>query len=262
LLGILDLLVPDDFILSFFYLLPIAFTTWFAGKRGGIAISLVCTYFLSANYLKMDIVASAWNIVSTLGIFVIVTLMQDKIHQLFDEECKLARTDPLTGAINQRAFLELVGYEIMRLQRENIPYSLVYIDIDNFKMVNDQYGHKMGDEVLKSVATCLLKNHRKTDVVSRMGGDEFTIFFPETNSESVKVPTQRIKKFIDELSKSNGWPTTISMGVITCTKGVCDLGNIVSLADSLMYKVKNSGKNDVMYSEYFSAGGIRCQRGL
>ena len=250
LLGIIDLIVPDEFELSFLYLLPIAFTTWFAGKRPGLLVSVLCAYFLSPNYLKLNSVASAWNLFSAFGIFVIVTLMQDKIHQLLDMESKLSRTDPLTGAVNQRAFLELVEYEMLRLGRENIPFSLVYLDIDNFKKVNDQYGHGKGDELLKSVAACLLDNHRKSDIVARMGGDEFTIFYPETNADAVKVATKRIRNYLNELSRLNDWPTTISMGVVTCMGGNCTLENIVAMADNLMYQVKNAGKNSVLYSEY------------
>lgn len=248
LLGLLDLITPNEFVLSFFYLLPIAFTTWFAGKRAGILISVVCTCFLAPNFIGLSAVASAWNILSALGIFIIVTFMQDKIHGLLKIESNLSRTDPLTGAINKRAFLELVGYEMIRLNRENKPFSLAYLDIDDFKKVNDQYGHTKGDEVLKAVVSCLVDNLRKSDVVARMGGDEFTIFYPEIGQDEVKVATQRINKFLTELSEKNSWPTSISMGVITSESEECKLEVIVTMADELMYKVKNSGKNNVMYS--------------
>ena len=250
LLGLIDLITPNEFVLSFFYLLPIAFTTWFAGKRGGILVSIICTCFLAPNFIKMSVIASAWNISSALGIFLIVTLMQDKIHDLLKIESNLSRTDPLTGAINKRAFLELVGYEMIRLHRESKPFSLAYLDIDNFKKVNDQYGHPKGDEVLKLVVSCLIDNLRKTDVVARMGGDEFTIFYPEIGQEGVKVATKRINKYLTELSMNNSWPTSISMGVITSENEECKLDVIVAKADELMYKVKSSGKNDVMYSMY------------
>jgi len=248
LLGLLDLMTPNEFVLSFFYLLPITFTTWFAGKRAGILISILCTCFLAPNYLKLSAVAIAWNILSALGIFIIVTYMQDKIHDLLKIESNLSRTDPLTGAINKRAFLELVGYEMIRLHRESKPFSLAYLDIDDFKKVNDQYGHTKGDEVLKAVVSCLVDNLRKTDVVARMGGDEFTIFYPEIGQEGVKIATERINKFLTELSEKNRWPTSISMGVVTSENEECNLDVIVTMADELMYKVKNSGKNNVLYS--------------
>jgi len=254
LIGILDLVTPDEFVLSFFYLLPIAFTTWFAGRRGGILVSIFSTCFLSRNYVKLSFAAGAWNILSVLGIFLIVTAMQARIHELLAIESNLSRTDPLTGAINKRAFSELVGYEMVRLQRESKPFSLVYLDIDDFKKVNDQYGHAEGDAVLKAVVTCLVGNLRKTDVVARMGGDEFTIFYPEIDQQGAKVATQRMLTFLRKLSASNGWPTSISMGVVTNRNSECKLDDVVTMADRLMYQVKSTGKNNVEYSLYGADG--------
>lgn len=253
LLGIVDLVVPAGLELPFLYILPIAFTTWFAGKRMGILVSVICTLFLSHNYLSYSTTVEALDILSALGIFIIFVLMLVRIRDLLEMESTLSRTDPLTGVMNQRAFSELVGYEIMRLQRENSPYSLVYLDIDNFKVVNDRFGHAKGDELLKAVASCLTDNLRKTDIVSRMGGDEFTIFYPATGQEPAKVITEKIKEKLDALSKANDWPTTISMGVVTCTSGKCELDGIVTVADKLMYEVKNTGKNDVLYAVYASS---------
>jgi len=253
LLGALDLAVPDEYVLSFFYLLPISFTIWFAGKNSGLIASAMCTVFLIPNYVKLGTVAGAWNILSAFGIFCIVTLMLARIRELLNVESTLSRTDPLTGAINKRAFSELVGYEMIRLQRERKPFSLVYLDIDDFKQVNDQYGHTTGDEVLKAVVSCLRNNLRKTDVVARMGGDEFTIFYPEINETGARVATQRIKRFLGELLTANNWPTSISMGVVTSEHMECKLDDIVALADNLMYQVKNAGKNNVLYAVHTGA---------
>jgi len=252
LLGTIDLVLPTGLELPFLYILPIAFTTWFAGKRMGMLVSVICTLFLSRNYLKFNSLVGSLDILSALGFFLVFVLMLVRIRDLLELESTLSRTDPLTGVMNQRAFSELVGYEIMRLQRESSPYSLVYLDIDNFKVVNDQFGHSKGDELLKAVASCLLDNLRKTDIVARMGGDEFTIFYPATGQESAKVITRKIKEKLDALSEENAWPTTISMGVVTCVSGQCELENIVTVADKLMYEVKNTGKNDVLYAVYSS----------
>jgi diguanylate cyclase (GGDEF)-like protein len=249
-LGMMDLLVPSGLELPFLYILPIAFTTWFAGKQMGMLVSVICTLFLSHNYLKFGVIVGALDILSAFGFFLVFVLMLVRIRDLLELESTLSRTDPLTGVMNTRAFSEIVGYEIMRLQRENSPYSLVYLDVDNFKVVNDLYGHTKGDELLKAVASCLTENLRKTDIVARMGGDEFTIFYPATGQAPAKVITQKIKEKLDDLSEANAWPTTISMGVVTCTSGKCELEGIVTVADKLMYEVKNTGKNDVLYAVY------------
>lgn len=250
LVGVLDLFTPVEYAFSFLYLLPISFTTWFAGWRAGFFISILCTAFWSQYLINEVSVAAAWNVLSTFGIFCVVTVMLYRIRQLWETESTLSRTDPLTGVMNLRAFTELVEYEIVRLKREGSPFSVAYIDLDNFKLVNDRFGHRKGDELLKAVVNCLAMNLRKTDAVSRIGGDEFTVFFPATDAQAVKVVTQKIRGELSELSKINHWATTISMGVVTCVNGACRLDDIISIADKLMYEVKNSGKNNVLYAEY------------
>ena len=247
--GVVDLSTPHEYIFSFIYILPILFTTWFAGKRAGFLVSLICTAFLSYHFHE-SLFAALWNNLLMLGIFCVLTTMLFRIRQLLETESSLARTDPLTGAMNLRSFSELVEYETLILQREFSPFSIAYFDIDNMKQVNDQYGHRKGDELLKAVVKCLAQNLRKTDIIARIGGDEFTIFYPATDQKAVKVVTQKVMQDINELSKSNNWPTTISMGVVTCTNGACGLDEMLENADKLMYEVKNGGKNDVHYAAY------------
>ena len=248
--GVSDVIAPDDYIFSFLYLLPISFTTWFAGKSAGLFISVLCTVFWSVGHSKVGIYASIWNTFSSLGLFCVVSVMLARIRQMWETEITRSRTDPLTGVMNMRAFSEIVEYEISSLQRQSSPFSVAYLDIDNFKEVNDRYGHKKGDELLKAVVACLVENLRQSDLVARMGGDEFTIFFPATNQDAAKFVIQRVKEHLMILSDDNNWPTTFSMGVLTCTNGNCSLDEIVSNADTLMYEVKSAGKNDVRFAEY------------
>ncbi|KAA0894080.1 diguanylate cyclase [Oryzomonas rubra] len=250
LLGALDVLTPPEYMFSFLYLFPISFTTWFAGKRAGLLASITCTAILARYSFQANMLAAVWNNLSTLGIFCVVAVMVGKIHQLLDNERILSRTDALTGAMNLRAFTELVEYEILRLRRDYRPFSIAYFDIDNFKKVNDRYGHRKGDELLKSVVSCLREKIRRTDIIARLGGDEFTIFFPSTDHEAVKTVTLDLVKALDRLAKLNKWPTTISMGVVTCSDGACELDDLISTADKLMYDVKHAGKNGVEYAVY------------
>lgn len=250
LLGVLDILTPVEYVFSFFYLFPIGFTTWFARKRSGFLISTICTIFVVRHNVHMELFAATWNILSTLGIFTVVTILFYKIRQLLESESTMSRTDPLTGVMNVRAFSELMEYEILRLKRESSSFSIAYFDVDNFKQVNDQHGHRKGDELLKSIVTSLTHNLRKTDVIARMGGDEFIIYFPLTDQEVVKIATQKVREEINLLLQINNWPTTISMGVVTCTSGDCDFDELVAVADKLMYEVKQGGKNDVRYGVY------------
>ncbi|HZV82687.1 MAG TPA: diguanylate cyclase, partial [Geobacteraceae bacterium] len=139
-IGTFDACAPIEAKHSFFYILPVAFVTWFSGIRLGAIISLLCTVFWSGSNLSESVLVSAWNVVSTLVFFLAVAALLNKTRLLWENEKNLSRTDPLTGAVNLRAFFELVEYEMLRSQREKLPFSLAYLDLDNFKQINDTYG--------------------------------------------------------------------------------------------------------------------------
>ncbi len=250
LFGVLDIMAPIQYSFILLYIFPVALTTWFGRRSAGIAVSILCTAFWTYTNPQVDMPSSIWNVLSTLIIFIAVSVMLRKIRSMWENDIVLSRTDQLTGAMNRRAFDEIVEYEMLRLQRQNSPFSLAYLDLDNFKKVNDCFGHKKGDELLKAVVECISSNLRRTDVVARIGGDEFTIFFPATDQNSVKRVMVKLKEQLRLLSEKNNWPTTYSIGVITCTDTQCDLERLISLADKLMYEVKRSGKNDVHYLTY------------
>lgn len=248
LFGALDELAPQQYNFSFLYLLPIAFVTWFSGKRYGFLISLCCAGLWSiGNFVKDKMVVGIWNISSTFAIFIAVSVMLSKIHQLWENDIALARTDPLTGVINIRALADLVNYEILRFERESSQFSFAYLDIDNFKYVNDNFGHKKGDEVLKAVTSTLQLNLRKTDIVARVGGDEFTVFLPGTDDKTVHVVMEKVIEKLNSLAKFNNWPISYSIGVVTCNNGACKFNEILSKADDMMYKVKKTGKNNISF---------------
>ena len=259
LLGFLDFLTPDEYVLSFLYILPISFMTLLVGKRAGLSASVLCTIFLSHDYFRLKPLAAAWNIFSAFGIFCAVTIMLSRIRQLLEIERHRSMTDPLTGAMNPRGLSDLAQYEMLLSQRLGTPYTLAFLDIDDFKSVNDTYGHKKGDELLKSIITCISLHLRKTDIVTRMGGDEFSIFFPGTDHPAAKVISQKIRAELAAYSRSNDWSITVSMGVVTCSDGSCGLDEIMTVADNLMYQVKSTGKNNVAYAVYHrdSAGACR-----
>jgi diguanylate cyclase (GGDEF)-like protein len=165
-------------------------------------------------------------------------------------EAELSRVDPLTGAFNYRGFIELMGLEVSLLQRFNKPFSLAYLDIDNFKTVNDTYGHKAGDKLLQSVVQEVKEHLRKTNIIGRMGGDEFTLFMPGANIEAAQVVIDKMKRTLIETFRSYGWPVTLSIGVVSCADGKCDLERMITQADDLMYEVKHSGKDNVRFGEY------------
>lgn len=140
--------------------------------------------------------------------------------------------------------------EIERSQRYGHPITLVYIDLDNFKMVNDQWGHRTGDQVLMVTVECIIKELRKTDIVARLGGDEFAILLPETDAEASRIVTSKLQRSLLDEMLQNQWPVTFSIGVVTFMDIPDSDDKVIQIADELMYTVKNDGKNGISYSVY------------
>jgi diguanylate cyclase (GGDEF)-like protein len=247
--GALDLLAPGNATFYFLYLFPISFVTWFGGERAGLVIALACASLWSIDNAADKTIVSAWNMLSTIAVFGTVSIMISKIHKLLRRERRLSRRDPLTGVMNVRAFSEIVEYEILRFHRDGSPFSVAYLDLDNFKAVNDLYGHKKGDELLKAVVSNLSGNLRQTDVIARVGGDEFAIFLPSTDGIEVRVVMEKIRTHLQTLTEGLQRSVTFSMGVLTCDNNEYGFDEIISMADRLMYEVKNSGKNNIRYSK-------------
>ena len=146
--------------------------------------------------------------------------------------------------------LKGVQKEIGRLQRYKRQFTVAYVDLDNFKTVNDQFGHSKGDELLRIVANTARNQLRDTDVVARLGGDEFALLLPETGQEDARVVIAKIQRsFLSEM-RNNGWPVTLSIGVLTCIEMPGTADELIKMADKLMYSVKNNGKNAISESVY------------
>lgn len=250
LVGIFDLYAPKETTHSFLYLLPISFVSWFCGRFQGLLIALLCTAVWSMNNIYPDLMITAWNILSTFVFFSMIVFLINKTKRLFENEKHLSRTDTLTGARNLRAFSEMVEYEMLRSGRENLPYSLAYIDLDNFKGINDTFGHAAGDRLLKSIVDTISQNLRKTDILGRLGGDEFAIFFPATDQPSVEIVVQKIHQKLAALMAELAYQTSISVGVIVCAAGIYRLDELITAADTLMYQVKSTGKNSTAYRTF------------
>ncbi len=166
---------------------------------------------------------------------------------LFEEINKLAIIDSLTGVLNRRVLDDALQKEIARTKRYNRPLSVILLDIDNFKIINDTFGHKFGDEVLKQIANTLKKSCRKVDIVGRYGGDEFLIILPETSlANSVKI-AEKIIKNINSLKILSPYKDIIylrlSLGIASCPNNIPDPEELLIWADSAMYKAKNLGGN-------------------
>jgi diguanylate cyclase (GGDEF)-like protein len=140
--------------------------------------------------------------------------------------------------------------EIDRFQRNKQPFTVSYIDLDNFKAVNDNFGHNVGDDVLSAVVRQIKNLLRKTDFIARLGGDEFVLILPDTDQAGAQLLISKIQISLLEEMQKNKWPVTFSIGVLTCINIPQTVNELIKQADDLMYSVKNNGKNSINYSIY------------
>ena len=174
-----------------------------------------------------------------------------KINFMYSQTRYLSVTDPLTGLYNRRHFEDNLEREFLRASRYNNELSFAIIDIDFFKKVNDTYGHSAGDYVLKEVAYLILQNLRKTDMVFRYGGEEFTVIITETPIERAVVPLERLRKAVEEYPfNHNGQKiqVTISVGVSEVSKKTETVNQLFEDADKALYKAKENGRNQIQTS--------------
>ncbi len=137
-----------------------------------------------------------------------------------------------------------------RFRRYEHPFTLAYIDLDNFKTVNDQFGHAAGDQVLLTVVNSLKNTMRSTDTIARLGGDEFALLLPETNQDAACVAFTKFQTGLPEQMRQNNWPVTFSIGALTCQTNMDSPDELVKMADELMYSAKHNGKNALIFSTY------------
>ena len=253
--GIVDFLTGYEIAFSLFYLIPISLVTWFAGRRLGImaAIASALTWYITDIASGRPYSHTAihfWNTGVRTSFFFIVMALLSALRKALEHEKELARVDHLTGAVNARFFSYLAQREIDRSRRYKHPLTVVYIDLDHFKTVNDQFGHNTGDKVLRTVANTASSQLRVTDVMARLGGDEFAVLLPETGQEDAQVVISKVQRSLLGEMRKNDWPVTFSIGVLTCTEMPGTVGELIKMADDLMYSVKKNGRNNVSYSIY------------
>lgn len=249
--GFLDGITGSDYSFSVFYFVTVAFIAWYVGRKSAIIIALSG----SAAWSIADIVAKRyhenhlallWNDVVKLSLLLFGAYMISEIKWRLNYEEKLARTDQLTGIANRRRFSEVADDEIRRSHRYQDCFSIIYLDIDNFKTVNDTLGHSEGDRLLQQVAVTIMANIRESDTVARLGGDEFALLMPETDGDAAVTVATKIGIGLKAQVEQH-WPVTFSIGMVTYLKAPPSTEEMIRVADRLMYEVKDNGKNELRH---------------
>jgi diguanylate cyclase (GGDEF)-like protein len=248
-LGALDVATGTDVAFSVFYLLPVSL----GARSGRRALALGTCAFAATTWVVADQVAgaeysswlvTAWNGTSRLVVFALVVTLLGSLRRALAHADDLSRTDSLTGACNQRHFVEMAEQERLRARRNGQPLSVVYIDLDDFKAVNDVSGHLAGDQLLRDVAGVLLQNVRLSDVVGRLGGDEFAVLLPETDTAGAEAVAGKLQAALRAVfATRSSVPVSASLGVASFSRAPDSFDALLSAADGLMYEVKAEGKD-------------------
>jgi diguanylate cyclase (GGDEF)-like protein len=179
-------------------------------------------------------------------VFYIIFTQSYHLTQAISKLEDLRRTDPLTRLYNWRFFSELVGMELAVASRYTFSSSLLLIDLDHFKRINDTYGHLAGDEVLRIISSVIKLNVRRTDVVGRLSGEEFIVFLPHTKLEGAMVAADRVRRIISESEitfKEDRIGITASIGVASTELEIADVEQLLHVAASALDVAKDKGRN-------------------
>ena len=251
---VLDYLIVIDISLSILYLLPISLVSWYGKRWFSVFLVSISTvgWFVAESVAKTHLyfLILLWNTAVRLIVFSIVAFLLAHLKIAYEKEKSLAQIDGLTGIVNQRFFLEILSREYKRSFRYGCCLTLAYFDLDNFKQINDRFGHSTGDKLLKIIAQTIHKQIRETDTIARLGGDEFALLLPETNYEAGKCVLYRLQQKLMEAIEAYSPPVSLSIGAVTFLSLPDSVDDLLENADSLMYRVKQSGKNRIEHQVF------------
>jgi len=230
LVGLMDYATGYEISFSLFYLGPVALAAWYAGRRNAIAIAILAAgVWLSADtaagHPYTHPLITLWELLVRLGVFLMLGLSLVALRAALNRERDLARTDVLTGLSTRRAFEEQLEHDLKLVHRRHGSLTLAFLDLDDFKQVNDNYGHAEGDRVLRITGRVLRDSTREADTVARLGGDEFVLILPDTDPHGAAEAISKIRRDL-RLSLAAGAPKA---------------------ADDLMYAAKHRGKGTALF---------------
>lgn len=239
----------------FLQALVVLMASFFAGFAEALTLTVLATaatvlakaFAIEGGSTTIQI---AWSGAMAFSASLVTTIVATNLRKSWQQELRLSRTDPLTGALSLRSFLEIASGEIHKFKRVRKPFTLAYFDIDNFKPVNDQFGHAAGDKLLREVVRTALLSLRSNDFLARMGADEFSILLPETNVDAGYQAVKRIQESLVAEMEKKGWHVTFSIGVVTFLEPPEDVDKMIKSADELMAGVKRASKNAILHRVY------------
>ncbi len=240
LVGYVDYITGPDIGFSLFYLAPIVAAAWYCGRGASllVAFAAAVSWFLADYIIRVSLPLSLWNGITRLVIYVTQGLLIAALREDRRREAVLARTDSITHLANSRAFLELLEAAVGQTKA----ICVIYIDLDNFKRVNDAFGHHAGDTVLERTAGALRESVRTTDVVARLGGDEFAILLQEIDVAGAEAIARRVIEKVQLIACDfDGTGLGASLGLAIAQRGF-SAEELLKASDDAMYDAKRRQK--------------------
>ena len=247
--------VAHDIPVADFLLIPVAGIGWLVRDRAYAYIAAASTAAVTvviavAGQAAAPLVAALAAAGVRFALYLIVLALLGGIRQMQVAREKEARTDYLTGALNARAFEEAAIAEIERGRRYGQALSLLYLDVDDFKSVNDTFGHREGDSVLAELSHVMRCAVRTNDLVARLGGDEFAVLMPEANRFSALAVARRVRDEVGRVTTPDGHAVRCSIGVASYAAPPVAVDELIHDADTLMYSAKEQGKDRIESAEF------------
>ena len=229
---------------------------------------LLCTVLTSACYLGVMLNGPEYRLVelnwvlmtgALLVVGLLVGRLRARIEILMDQLAAAARTDPLTGLPNRRELAVRLRDEIIRYGRHPRPFSVIALDLDGLKAINDGQGHSAGDRVLGRMGSVLQAQIRGVDMVARTGGDEFVVIAPGADADDATVLLERLRRAVTEASSTESTPVTFSAGIAAYPTHASDIDSLTEAADQALYAAKRAGGNCSRAAGVIHPGGCGSQ---
>jgi diguanylate cyclase (GGDEF)-like protein len=252
LVGLLDYATGYETSLSLIYLGPVAVAGWYSGRRETVAIAVLASITwlvadMASGHFYSHPLITLWELLVRLGVFLIQGLLLVALRDALAREHRLARTDVLTGLASRRAFEEQFEHDLRLAQRRHSAITLAFLDLDDFKIMNDTYGHLEGDQVLRVTGRVLKESMRVVDTAARYGGDEFVVVFPDTDGNGAEEAIAKIRQGLQQCLASVAPKITFSIGAITFLDPPPSVNEALKAADTLMYDAKRRGKGIALF---------------
>lgn len=245
---------------ALFYLLPVSIAAWYVARSAGFVFAVVSSIAwygveIAGGYPYDHPAIPVWNATMRLGFFLIVAALLAALRAQLQVDRRLARTDPLTEVLNSRAFRAQLEHDLAVTHRLGRPLTLAYVDLDDFKHVNDLHGHGVGDQVLRAIGLALQGATRRSDTVARLGGDEFAVILPGTDLDGARSILSKLRYGLQTLDVPASSIVSCSIGAVVFRDSPAEVDAAIAAADALMYEAKRRGKDAVAFGLYSNATG-------